>query len=75
MDEKLFPIQVSLDMFCEFAKTANFWTFKEIFGERLGEHFWNKHIDNHDRNMTWTYNDMDNENRNKLVKYLLGKSA
>jgi hypothetical protein len=60
----------TLDAFCEFAKYADYNLFVEIFGKRLGEHFWWKHEGSHRRNMTWTYNDMDNSNRDKIIQYL-----
>lgn len=60
----------TLDSFCEFAKYADLKLFIKIYGERLGTHFWDKHINFQNRNMTWTYNDMDNEHRTKLIEYL-----
>lgn len=60
----------NLDEFCEFAKYADLKLFVKIYGERLGNHFWGKHIDFHQRNMTWTYNDMETHYREKMVKYI-----
>jgi hypothetical protein len=60
----------TLDSFCEFSKYANLDIFIEIFGEKLGTHLWNKYIEDYERDMVWTYNGLDNDNRERLVKYL-----
>ena len=71
MNKKYLVVQVGLDMFCEFAKYADENIFIKIYGESLETHLWEKHVKFQERNMTWTYNGMDNGNRSKMVKYIL----
>lgn len=60
---------VALNRFADFSCSADLHTWKNIYGERLGLHFWNK-FTRYNRDLTRLYLLMDNDNRKKLVDYI-----
>jgi len=59
-----------LNNLCEFFRRCDRAEMLEIYGERLGDHIWNKFNDL-DRNWAWVLCSLDNGNLEKLIKHIL----
>lgn len=53
-----------------FENNATQLIFQEIFGERIGNHLWDKYVNSRAYSILWLYCYLDDGNRDLLVKHL-----